>query len=289
MPKSRFTKNDIVNNLDDDISLIETSEDVDKTIESYKGKDEVKGFVKDIYKNIKTLYGIYDPNRKSKIGSVFLICVITLFVATPFGLIIWNLIAHKFEWWVNLVLFAFGVVFCGFAISFLKDYLSTKFKSHVYFYKIGNKTVTVYKQIKDKHITVYLDKNNVFRKYKNGEWLAINYDEDEMMGNDLLFSKLKRGKLNYEERKNGEQIICLYLKELRKKITVMHLKDGVLQSIEHCKLHYDEYRPRINAVDLLTVLEINTMRSCDIPKSFLGFCDSNGIDFPKENEYLYFV
>ncbi|MBD5100935.1 MAG: hypothetical protein HDT29_06785 [Clostridiales bacterium] len=275
------------------ILLDEMDFETDESFENFQSYDEVKGFVKDVYKNIKTLYGVYDPNHKSKFERCFLICVAMIFAGTPFGLIIWNLIAHKFQWWVNLVLLALGIFFSYLAISFLKDFLSTRFKAYVYFYKIGDKTITIYKQTKGKHITIYLSKKKVFRKYRDGDWQEISYDEDEMMGKDLLFSKFRCGldrDLGYTERKNGDKIVYSYNKELRKRTTVMTIQDGVLQSIKHCKLHYDnEAKLRINAVDLLTGLEVNSMRSCDIPKSFLEFWESREIEFPKENEYLYFV
>ena len=86
-------------------------------------KNEAKELVKDVYKNIKTLYGEYNPNHTSKFMGVFLICAITFFAVTPFAVIIWNLIAHKFEWWVNLVLLAFGIIFATASILFLKSFL----------------------------------------------------------------------------------------------------------------------------------------------------------------------
>lgn len=289
MLKRKFSNKDI-----DDLISIDVDCEKDETIESYKSKDEVKGLVKDVYKNIKTLYGIYDPNHTSKFVRMLLIVSIgIIFVGIPIGFIIWNTITHKFEWWIDFVILGFIAFASFFIISFLKDFLSAKFKAYVFFYKVGERTITIYKQIKNKHITIYLSKKKVFRKYKNGDWKEIIYNEDEMMGKDLLFSKLKSGfnrHLDYMERKNGEQIVYVYNKELRKRTTIMTFQDGVLKSLEHCKLYYDnEAKLRINAVDLLTVLEINTMRSCDLPKSFLEFCDSNEIEFLKENECIYFI
>ena len=251
-------------------------------------KNFEKEFVKDVYKKIETLYGVFDPNYISKIVRWLLIVSISIFFGIPLGFFIWNSITHKFDWWVNLVMLGFVVFASFFIISFLKDFLSKEYKAYVYFYKIGDKTITIYKQVKDKHITIYLSKKKIFRKYRNGDWTEIDYDEDEMMGRDLLFPQLKSD-LYYEERKNGEHILYSYNKELRKRTTIMKIQNGVLKSIKHCKLHYNEFRPRINSVDLFTVIEINSSRNCDIPRSFLEFCEARGIEFPKENEYLYFV
>ena len=110
----------------------------------------------------------------------------------------------------------------------------------------------------------------------------------------LLFKHLN-GKLRMQNHKNGDVEIytrnpSLYSfdnEEAKQKSARILISDGSPNYVEHW---YDSAEQgRSNVSERFEFLEINSDRYVEIPKSFITFCQLQGIEQLEENEHLRYV
>lgn len=257
------------------------------------GDDYAKKTVIDTYKNMNTLYGFFNPAATSLGMDMFLYVVMTLI----------NLAAIAF----TIVLFvrqsknsAFAcVITLGF---FLFTYLVLKMtrsqKMYVNMFKEDGKNIFIYKHEKKDIYIVYLGKKQIYR-YEDEEWHKITNMEGfdgRGMGGRLLFQHLC-GELLVKKHKNG--IIEIYCRnrayfefKIKPKYAVsacFYIKEGKPLHIDYYPSYFPERRVRSQQSVRLDFLEINTDRVAEVPKSFLKFCEKEGIEPLQENEHLRYV
>lgn len=140
-----------------------------------------------------------------------------------------------------------------------------------------------------------MNKNQIYR-YEDEEWNQI--EKLNRMGGKLLFQHLC-GELMVKEHKNGVlEIYCNNRGTFERKSKSEYaksanflIKDGKPWIINY----YPEFIPdelgnvRAKNSEQLEILEINTDRVAEVPKSFLKFCKKEGIEPLKENEHLRYV
>ena len=76
-------------------------------------------------------------------------------------------------------------------------------------------------------------------------------------------------------------------KEANQKSARLVIKDDLPYYIEY--FHSSHEQGRSDASERFRFVEINTDRCVEIPKSFLTFCQENGIEPLVENEHLHYV
>lgn len=257
------------------------------------GDEYAKKTVIDTYKNINTLYGFFNPAATSLGMDIFLYVVMTLI----------NLAAIAF----TIVLFvrqsknsAFAcVITLGF---FLLTYLILKMtrsqKMYVNMFKEEGKNILIYKHEKKDIYIVYLGKNQIYR-YEDEEWHKITAREcfdGRSMGGRLLFQHLC-GELIVKKHKKGViEIYCRNRACFEYKIKPIYgnsanffIKDGKPWRVDYYPPYYSAGRVRAQQSVRLDFLEINTDRVAEIPKSFLKFCEKEGIEPLQENEHLRYI
>ena len=114
------------------------------------------------------------------------------------------------------------------------------------------------------------------------------------MDTRLLFKHLN-GKLRIENHKNGDVEIytrnpqkdSVRNREANQKSARLVIKEGVPNYVEHWYSSHE--RGRSNVSERFEFLESNTDRYVEIPKSFITFCQIQGIEPLEENDHLHYV
>ncbi len=264
-------------------------------VERMQGDETAVRTVRDAYEEIRTIYGRYYPQYKSK-GYPWVFAI-------PF-------------WAVSLMLAAFGIgLLCGGVIGpavvmrigsfasvfttvgfFVAVFMHRQDVLEVWFEKCDGRTVTVY--LKDSYLTavafgggdVYLDGGE--------DWFAGN--EAYFMEDCALFSQLV-GELSIQTRARGETRIETRHSidgadgsgsERRRGVSArMSLRDGKPVYLEYYPIGIDNAGMRIRSArpKRLEIIEINGEQAAEVPISFRSFCEAHGIYPPEETENLRYV
>ncbi len=231
---------------------------------------DINQVVKDTYKKINFAYGIYKPKAVS-VFHPFLCCLYFSIVFTfAFSFVVLYL-NGVYPWGVSL-----WWLFVGCIIG----YILYSRKYELYFYKCKGKTVTIY--CRNGNITVYFNKKQVFR-YKNQQWSKIN-DWDDSTDNKLLFSRIK-GDLEIEHKKEKVEIVR------QDRYGGIEFVNDNLVGIWYCPVVKVGMVKNIHSSNYteISILEINTERYVELPKSFIEFCEKQGIEPLEENAHLHYV
>lgn len=251
------------------------------------GSKEAKQIVKDIYKDMKFVYGRYNDSnyaRQSKIGGYI--------VETAFLLGSIFVLALAIMWRIYIIILPAMWLLIGDVIIYL--YFKKKFKM-VWWYKCGRKTATIYQYddpFRKGDIIIHVNDNYSWRyNNKNGEWSKSNR---YFMDARLLFKYLN-GYLEMNTLENGQTEIYTCNPTSADSNKRTNVKSASL-IIENNIPKIIEYWPessvmgwRLLKSQRFEFLEINTNRYAEIPKSFIDFCKEQGIEPLEENEHLHYV
>lgn len=231
---------------------------------------DINEFVKDTYKKINFAYGIYKP-KAVNIFHPFLCCLyFSIIVTFAFSFVVLHL-NGVYPW---------GVSLWWLFVSCIIWYIVYSKKYELYFYKCKGRTITIYNR--NGNITIYFNKKQVFQ-YKNYQWTKIT-DWDDSVDNKLLFSRIK-GNLKIENKKEKVEIVR------EDRYGGIEFINDNLAGIWYCpvvKVGMVKNTHSSNYTEI-KILEINTNRYAEIPKSFIDFCKEQGIEPPEECEHLHYV
>lgn len=231
---------------------------------------DLKTLVKETYDKIDFAYGIYNPRAVSFFHPILCFLYFSVIFTFAFSFVVLYL-NGIYPWGVSLWWLVVG--------CFIAYILCGK-KYEIYFYKCKGKTVTIY--CRKGNFVVYFNKKQVFQ-YKNGQWSKIT-NWDGATDNKLLFSRIK-GDLEIKSKKGKMEIAR------QDRYGGIEFVDDNLSAIWYCPvvkvgmvkdIHSSNYAE-------VKVLEINTERYVEIPKSFVDFCKEQGIAPLAENEHLHYV
>lgn len=277
----------------------ELPEKFELTDDIIKGDAKAVELVKDTYKDINTLHGVFYPAYKALIQRLIvtipfflasLVCLITSIV-----LIITDAPNRSDDEGNRWGLFVV-CLFVGIVIWFISG---RQTKLEVWYEKFNGRSMAVYKNLKDNAITVYLGRDMAYKySEEEGEWVQIEHEY--YMDSRLLFSRFV-GRLNLKELKNGNIEVYVKnpltlneatkLKSFRAKSARMVLKENKLKSIEYYPIERiwskGGKRERVNQPQILSVLDINNDFVFEIPKSFISYCEEQGIELPQSNRINY--
>lgn len=252
------------------------------------GDEYAKKMVLDTYNNINTLYGLFDPLTIRRSIQIFSIIIVVLMNLASLAMLI-ALLIKRSDSSAIAVLIELGFILLGYI-----ELKSTKNKKmYVYMYKEDGKNIIIYKDIKKEIYTVYMNKNQIYR-YEDEEWNQVK--RKYHVWGRLLFQHLC-GELMVKEHKDG--IIEIYCRnraafELKSQMPYAKsanflIKDGKPWIINYYTSNLEFELVRSSNSEQLEILEINTDRVAEVPKSFLKFCKKEGIEPLKENEHLRYV
>ena len=275
----------------------ELPEKFELTDDIIKGDAKAVELVKDTYKDINTLHGVFYPAYKALIQRLIvtvpfflisLVCLITSIVLMATNSP--NRSNGEGNRWGIFVV----CLFVGIVIWFISG-RQTKYE--VWYEKFNGRSMAVYK--KEDDITIYLGRDMIYEyTEEEGKWVQI--ETDYYMDSRLLFSRFV-GRLSLKELKNGD--IEVYVKNpinlneatkpksFRAKSARMVLKENKLKSIEYYPIERfwskGGKRERVNQPQILEVLDINNDFVFEIPKSFISYCEEQGIKLPQSNRINY--
>ncbi len=263
-----------------------TDEDLDAkyelTEELIYGSKEAKQIVKDTYANFDFVYGKYYPNGlKGNFEKFILLPIkILMLMGSIFGIIFCTIINPLY---LQAIPFLGMIVMVGIVHYFLQEEVR-----EVWWYKWNGKTVTIYKILNRRgknNLIVYINKNydwiyNVNKK----EWKANR--KYECMDSRLLFKYLT-GFLFIDKKEYDEVEVYACNND--------SIYGGKTSKYKSCSLTLKRGVPKhitkwtSNVSERFEFLEVNTSKCAEIPKSFIEFCEQEGIEYPEENEHLHYV
>ncbi len=270
----------------------ETDEDLptkyELTEELIYGEKEAKQIVKDIYKDMKFVYGRYFPAVFSKLAKFeFLFLQVFFFLG---GIAFIALCVLNKIYFLTI----FSLVFFGFVV-FLHFY-AEKEEREVWWFKWKKKTITIYKilnTIGKGNILVYINNQyNYVYDDKKGQWQKNK--KLNCMDSRLMFKHLN-GFLHIDKKENDEIEIYACNPDRMSNKTKSKYKSASLTLQNNvpkllvCWPDYDIVAHKWPVPKHFEFLEINTNRYAEIPKSFIDFCKEQGIEPLEENEHLHYV
>lgn len=257
------------------------------------GDEYAKKTVIDTYKNMNTLYGFYNPAATSRGMYIFLYIVLALInlAAIAFTIVLF-VRQSKNSAFVCVITLGFFLI-TYFALKMIRSQ-----KMYVIMFKEEGKNILIYKHEKKDIYIVYLGKNQIYR-YEDEEWNKITNMEGfhgRGIGGRLLFQHLC-GELIVKKHKNGIiEIYCRNRAYFEYKIKPKYcnsanffIKDGKPWRVDYYPPYFYRGRVRAQQSVRLDFLEINTDRVAEVPKSFLKFCEKEGIEPLQENEHFRYV
>lgn len=254
------------------------------------GDEYGKKTVIDTYKNMDSMYGIFRSSHSNMLA--ICIAVLALMNVASLTMLIASLV-RKSSSTTIVVAFIIEAGFVFLTYKALKFVIGKKFE--IYMYREDGKNIIVYKNVKKDICVVYTGKKQIYL-YEYEEWHPIYLPYH--VGGRLLFQYLC-GQLMVYEHSNG--IVEIYCRnraffEFRRggryqKSADMLIKNGKPWRINYYNETFPDGsgRARSTSSEQIEFVEINTARVAEIPKSFLDFCEKEGIEPLKENEHMRYV
>ncbi len=272
--------------------------------------------VRKAYNDIDCLYGIYSPDYYHIATRILFGLMVTLLDALVIAFIVFLLVTYP-----SIGLYI-GAITVGLAINcfFFYAYIALNCKIHkIYFYKHNGKVVTVHYHKYFKYLVICLEKDKFYcYNFKKDSWkesrrkiVALEtWVIRKTFGSYLLFPYIfednarKNGKFVtvknkikvYGKNKNKTKIISEYKNSQRHlerrnkwKRTKYMFKDGNLQYIEFRNSILNVNGSPGTFIQYMRIYETNVVHCMEIPKSFIDFCKSQGIEPPEECEHLHYV
>ena len=258
------------------------------TEELIYGEKEAKQIVKDIYKDMKFVYGRYFPAVFSKSAKFALALVQILFFT--FG-IAWIILCILYKAYFFII-----PVFVLYGLVVYAHFYAEKEEREVWWFKWKKKTITIYKilnTVGKGNILVYINNQcDYMYNAKNGQWQKNK--KFVCMDSRLMFKHLN-GFLHIDKKENDEIEIYACNPDIMSNETKSKYKSASLtlqHNVPKLLIYWPGYNMAIKKQTLpqhFEFLEINTNRYAEIPKSFIDFCKEQGIEPLEENEHLHYV
>ncbi len=300
----KFTKNDKAVS-ENDKKLTSTANDfLDKTNHTPEAE-----MVRKAYNDVDCLYGIYSPYYYSLFKQIFFGFFLTCYTLLMIGLFIFLMV--KYTSVGMCIAMSIGcLIMCAIWVYALAAMRNRVRK--VYFYKHNGKAFTIHFCKYCKYFGVCVEDDKFFLyKFKNDSWSENEkqyLDKDMFMGTYLLFpylftQNIKKDGVLFECKNkikkcsnNVTKVISSQYKERGREFQTTYLfKNDKLVNIK-----YSRYIKGMSSIvgqgsrttiitQYLRIYETNVIHCMEIPKSFIDFCKSQGIDPPEECEHLHYV
>ncbi len=259
--------------------------------------------IRDAYNNMDCMYGKYTSNYLKLWEQIFCAIIATIVIGVFMGLFLFMMINYPT---IGLCIgLSFGVALLSVFWFYIMITLFSNLLN-VYFYKHNGKLVTIHFRRFPKYFSICLEKDkHCVYNFRKKRWEEKTIHPDSYMGTYLLFPYLFSDNLQKTEKdcqvinkiknkRNNQTIITskkFYIKKSRynnRHYTTFNFKDGNLKSIDlfisfhhidttwHKKHHY------------LRIDEMNTIHCTNVSKSFIDFCNEQGIEPPAECEHLHY-
>ena len=265
--------------------------------------------VRKAYNDIECMYGIYSPDFDSLFKISFFGFLTTCYVLLMMSFFVFLMVRYTT---VGIcVAMSIGCIIMCAIWGYVIFKMRNRFRK-VYFYKHNGKAITIHFSNYSKYIGVCVEDDKFFLyKCKNDSWSENEKQylkKDMFMGTYLLFPYLFKQNLRKDGvlinvknkikncRNNVIKVISSQYKGRERKFqTIYKFKNDKLDNIK-----YSMYTTGMSSVvgrgvrtyiktQYLRIVTTNNVMCMQIPKSFIDFCISQGIEPPEECEHLHYV